>query len=190
MTSLRVGGALALLLALTGVARADDGESRTIAKGRRSIAFSLPDGGGGRLGVWKMVSARSNLGMNLRIEHEMEKHTIGPDSMRHEDGYSYWDIGLGPSLKRYLFLRETVSPFLLGDLEVSYRWAKGTYERGADLTAGLGADWTPLDWISIGGATGFTWHESMRRYSGYGARKDSDSRFDTMTSRLTMHLYF
>jgi hypothetical protein len=190
MTWLRVGGALALLLALMGVARADDGESLTIVKGRRSVSFSLPDGGGGRLGVWKMISARSNLGMNLRIDHEMDKRTVGPDSMRREDGFWYWDIGLGPSLKRYLLLRPTVSPFLLGEFEASYRWTSGTYERGGDLTGGLGADWTPLEWISIGGATGFTWHESMRRYSGSGAPKESNSRFNTMTSRLTLHLYF
>ena len=188
-----VGGlsALVLLVSVVGQARAEEGVSKAIAKGRWSLAFSLPDGGGGEFGVWKMVSGRSNLGVNLDIVHVMQKRTVGPDSMRSEIGFSVWRVSLGPSIKRYLVVREKVSPFLLASLQGLYgRESDHTNTRGWTLKAGLGADWTPLESISIGASTGFAWTESMTRYAAPGAPKDSESFFDTMTTSLTLHLYF
>jgi len=190
MRWIRGFSALVVLVSVAGAAWAEESDSKAIAKGRWSVAFSLPDGGGGSMGVWRMVSQKSNLGINVGIDHEMEQFTSGPDSLRAKGGSSFWAVSLGPSIKRYLVVRDAVSPFLLASLRGSYRWSRGAYRRGATLEAGLGADWTPLESISIGAATGVSWTESMVSYSAQGAPKTSNSLFDTMTTSLMMHLYF
>jgi hypothetical protein len=181
--------ALVVVLSLPGTARAEDAQ-RTLAKGRWSLAFALPDGGGGAMGVWKMVSAKSNLGINLGIDHEMQKLTVGPDTMRDETGHFFWLMTVGPSLKRYLVVRERVSPFLFASAKASYGWGDSSNRRMSTLEWGLGADWTPLESISIGASTGLRWVESRTSYSETGAPKASQSLFDTMTTELMMHLYF
>jgi hypothetical protein len=180
-----------LCLSIAVIAHAaDEGESRAIARGRWSLAFSLPDGGGGELGVWKMVSHRTNLGVNLAVDHAMEKFTYGPDSDRVENGHWFWSIAMGPSINRYLALNRTVSPYLLGSLTGTYRWDGVSYQRSATLRAGIGADWTPLESIAIGAATGIEWTEAMRSESRPEAPKASSSLFDTMSTALTLRLFF
>ena len=185
-------GALSALLILVGVspAQAEEGDSRAIQRGRYSLAFTLPDGGGASFGVWKMISARSNLGLNLGINHEFRNTTAGPDTMRFHYGTGFWSFSFGPSLKRYIAIHRSVSPYLLGSLEGLYRWSKHTYTRAATLQAGLGADWTPLESISIGGSTGIGWTESVTSHSDFGASKESASSFNTLATSLTLHLYF
>jgi len=181
--------ALVAVLSLVGTARAEDAH-RTLAKGRWSLAFALPDGGGGAMGVWKMVSAKTNLGINLGIDHGMNKTTVGPDTMRTESGGFFWLVTAGPSLKRYLVVRERVSPFLFASAKGSYGWGDSSNRRMSTVEWGLGADWTPLESISIGASTGIRWVESKTSYSETGAPKISDSIFDTMTTELMLHLYF
>jgi hypothetical protein len=179
-----------LILITASPALAQESDSPTIQKGRHSLAFALPDGGGTSIGFWKMVSARSNLGLTLGINHEFRKSTVGPDTMRINFGSGFWAFSFGPSLKRYMAVHRSVSPFLLGSLAGDYRWSKGVYTRAATLEVGLGADWTPLESISIGGSTGFGWTEAMTNRSDYGAPKQSASSFNTLVSALTLHLYF
>ena len=197
MTWIRIGSAFALLMllmTLAGTAWAEEGESRAIAKGRWSLAFSLPQGGGTRLGVWKMVSGRSNLGVSLGIDHRFNEETWGPDSSRFRVGTLFWTFSLEPAVKRYLFLREQVSPFLVAALRGSYGWAESgsmrRFNRSATLTAGLGADWTPLRDVSIGASTGIEWTEGMESQNDSDATKDKLSLFGTKTGALTLHLYF
>jgi len=199
MTWIRCLITLLALVWVAGPALAEESASRAIAKGRWSLAISLPDGGGGSMGLWKMVSARSNLGATIGIAHDRETTTDGPDTARVAMGTQFWTVSLEPSIKRYLALREAISPYLFGGLKGSYGWSYGDglyfsnsnrYMRSAALRVGLGADWTPLEAISIGAATGILWSESMTSYSEPGAPKRSESRFDTMTTELTLHLYF
>jgi hypothetical protein len=189
MRWLWVLGALLPLVA-TSPARADQTDSRAIQKGRYSLAFSLPDGGGSTVGIWKMVTARSNLGLTLGINHEFRRGTTGPDTMRSEFGSGFWSFSFGPSLERYLVVRRDVSPFLLASLEGTYGWSRGVYDRAATLEWGVGADWTPLESMSIGGATGISWTESMESRSDSGASKESHSSFNTVSTSLTLRLYF
>jgi len=190
----RIGIVLAVLLALAGGARADEGESRAIARGRWSLAFSLPDGGGAQFGVWKMVSGRSNLGLNLGIAHQFQEETWGPDSARGRAGTVFWTFSLQPTLKRYLLLREYVSPYLTAALEGTYGWISAggikEYNRNATLLAGFGADWTPLRDVSIGASTGIKWTEGISSDNDAAATKHRISVFDTQTGSLTLHLYF
>jgi hypothetical protein len=183
-----------LVLTTTSPALAKDGESRAIQKGRYSLAFSLPDGGGGQLGVWKMVSGRSNLGVNLGIDHSRQTTTIGPDSFRQGEVSQYWTFSIEPSLERYVSLERDVSPYVFAALQGSYGWTEGffpkSYTRSATLSLGLGADWTPLESISIGAATGIRWRESMRSESATDAPKEGGSQFGTVSTSLTLHLYF
>jgi hypothetical protein len=194
MTWIRIGSALAVLLALAGGASADEAESRAIAKGRWSLAFSLPDGGGSQLGVWRRVSGRSNLGLNLGIDHSRETDTIGPDSSRQGEVNQFWTFSIEPSLERYLVLQRDVSPYVFAALQGSYGWTESSfqksYSRSATLSFGLGADWTPLESISIGAATGIRWRESMRSESAPDAPKQGQSQFGSVATSLQLHLYF
>lgn len=141
-----------------------------------------------------MVSGRSNLGLNLGIDHTRVTNTAGPDTFRTGSAEQFWDFSIEPSLERYLSLRRDVSPFVFTALRGSYGWfEQGSYKsfrRSATLTFGLGADWTPLESISIGGATGITWRESMTSYADSGAPKFGQSNFGTVSSSLKLHLYF
>jgi hypothetical protein len=179
-----------LVLTATTPALAEEGDSRAIQKGRYSLALTLPDGGGTSFGVWKMITTRSNLGLTLGINHEFRRSTEGPDTLRDEFGSGFWSFSFGPSLERYLVVRRSVSPFVFGSLSGSYLWSKGLYRRAATLAWGLGADWTPLESVSIGGSTGISWTEAMESRSDFGAPKQSSSSFNTMASALTLHLYF
>jgi len=202
MKWVRIGIALAVLTMPAGAARADEdgsraiakGESRAIAKGRWSLAFALPDGGGSQFGVWKMVSGRSNLGLNLGIDHSFDVETWGPDSARSRSGSVYWTFSLQPSMKRYLFVRDPVSPFLSIALKGSYGWNESgpfrRLSRSATLSAGVGADWTPLRDLSIGASTGIEWTEGMVSENDPDATKNMFSLFGTRTGSLTLHLYF
>jgi len=192
-----VRGLSVLLLLVAGAAPAfaEDNAARTIEKGRWSLAFSLPDGGGAQFGVWKMVSGRSNVGINLGVDHLYEEETWGPDSAR--SGYAqayFWTFSLQPSIKRYLFLRERVSPFVSAALQGSYGWRNSgrvkVFTKSATLSAGLGADWTPLRDVSIGASTGLEWTEGMSSANDFLATKEKTSIFDTHTGSLTLHLYF
>jgi hypothetical protein len=183
-----------LVLTTTSPARAEEGGSRAIQKGRYSLAFSLPDGGGAQFGVWKMVSGRSNLGVNLGVDHRFDEETWGPDSARSRTGNLFWTFSLQPSMKRYLFVRDPVSPFLSMALKGSYGWEESgplrRFTRSATLSAGLGADWTPLRDLSIGASTGIDWTEGMSSRNDPDATKDQISIFGTRTGSLTLHLYF
>lgn len=194
MRSLRAFGFALLLLLLAGPASGQGGPSRAIEKGRWSIAFTLPEGGGSAIGVWKMISSRTNLGVNLGIGHQFDLRTSGPDSARRESGGTFWRFSIEPTIKRYLILRESVSPFVLGALKGSYGWIDyGNHEefsRSATLSAGLGVDWSPLRAMSIGASTGIEWTESMTSVNDYEAPKFRVSEFNTATTALILQLYF
>jgi len=191
---IRIALALALTMTLACASWADEGASRAIAKGRYSLAFTLPDGGGAQFGVWKMISGRSNLGVNLGIDHTFNEETWGPDSARSRTGNLFWTFSLQPSLKRYMFVRDPVSPFLSMAFKGSYGWNEsGPYRRftrSAKLSAGLGADWAPLRDVTIGGSAGLEWTEGMSQTNDSEATKDKISIFGTRTGSLTLHLYF
>jgi len=205
---MRILTALSVILLLGVAAGAAFGEnegSRVIQKGRWSLAFTLPDGGGATFGIWKMASTRSNLGLNIGVNHDRRWYSSGPGSATYTEDTSFWKFSLQPSIKRYLALRENVSPYLFGAVGGAYGWGKSTYSspaypalppdksynRSASLRLGLGVDWTPLDDISIGAFTGLNWTEGGLDGSGYSeSSRNGYSGFNTEITRLTMHVYF
>jgi len=134
------------------------------------------------------------LGVNLGIDHTFNEETWGPDSARSRTGNLFWTFSLQPSLKRYMFVRDPVSPFLSMAFKGSYGWNEsGPYRRftrSAKLSAGLGADWAPLRDVTIGGSAGLEWTEGMSQTNDSEATKDKISIFGTRTGSLTLHLYF
>lgn len=200
---MRILTALSTILLLgvaAGVAFGESEGSRVIQKGRWSLAFTLPDGGGATFGVWKMASTRSNLGLNIGVNHDRGWFSSGPDSAEYTQDRSFWNFSLQPSIKRYLALGENVSPYFFGAVGGAYGWGKSayssprypsppqkSYNRSASLRLGLGVDWTPLDDISVGAFTGLNWTEAG---SDDGSSKHGHSEFNTEITRLTMHVYF
>jgi hypothetical protein len=107
---------------------------------------------------------------------------------------TYWTLSIQPAIKRYLVLRESVSPYWMGALRGTYGWSEfgrsHLYSREATLSAGIGADWTPLRDVSIGASTGIEWTESISSRNDSGATKERLSDFNTVSTSLQLHLYF
>jgi hypothetical protein len=176
--------------AAAGPALGENEGSRAIQKGRWSIAISLPDGGGTTFGAWKMVSGRSNVGVDIGAAYARYKNSsVGSPN---QYTISRWNISLQPSIKRYLSLHQSVSPYLLGAIRGEYGWSKQTpnsksFSRGAGATLGLGADWTPLEAVSLGAHTGL---DLFLGSSSQDNQRFETGAFGTLDSGLTMHVYF
>ena len=191
--------AVLILGAAAGSAFGEDEGSRAIQKGRWSIEISLPNGGGNTLGIRKMVSARSNFGVNLGVAHDLDKRPYSP-SLPGSYSFSRWDVSVQPSVKRYLSLHQNVSPYFLGAIKGEYGWLKETnaggppfkgFTRSAVASLGLGVDWTPLEAISIGAYTGLNLSLSGTSQGiGTTAGTVRSDHFGTVDSGLTMNLYF
>jgi len=191
--------AVLILGAAAGAAFGEDEGSRAIQKGRWSIEISLPDGGGNTFGIRKMVSARSNFGVDLGLAQDRNK-TPYSQSLARSYSFSRWVVSLQPSVKRYLSLHQSVSPYLLGAIKGEYGWLKETntgsppfkgFTRSAAASLGLGVEWTPLETIGIGAYTGLTLSLSGTS-QGIGTSQGTvrSDHFGTVDSGLTMNLYF
>ena len=159
-------------------------------RGARSLQLS--PGGSSRVGVWKMVSERTNLGVDVGVALGRG----GSDDADVEDRTS-WSLAVAPSLKRYA---EPVGPFApylfasvplgvqrqaFGDSGVQSGWSIG----GA-LAAGL--DWFPARGVSLGAHAGLAASHNLFGFDadgGPGVDAESD-RFATFGSGLSLHIYF
>jgi hypothetical protein len=148
----------AALLAMPGLAEAQQGTAqRTLVDGRRSIVFEWPllagtAGGHGRLEAWQMYSPNTNLG--LVLEAAINRRTLPGDATEREIF-----IAVGPAIKRYMSIQQTVAPYIRGHLLLGY-FSEVTPADvevrgwGILLGGGVGVEWFPWDRIGIGGFTG------------------------------------
>lgn len=155
--------------------------------GARSLQVGV--GGSGSIGVWRMHSPRTNLGLNVGLSVDRS----GPREAK-ETGES---VSLEPAFKRYASPLGRVSPFLFGGVLASYAHQRGPgwswNGLGAGVEGAVGVDWFPVHDVSLGGYLG-----AAAAYSSGRSRPDNGPAAPRITfwevrslaSGLTLHLYF
>jgi hypothetical protein len=162
------------------------GSQNALQKGRRSISFSLPDGGGTSFGIWTMLSERTNLGLNVGIEMQ---DSDAPD-------VEGWELQLAPAIKRYTRSLGPVTPFLYGEVNLGFgessQGANDVSNWGTGAFGGLGVEWFPVRSVSIGGYTGIGLRYTSSEVDTPGLPSDTrtDFRLSTATSGLSLQIYF
>jgi opacity protein-like surface antigen len=217
-----------LLLALGAAnAGAEDSPSPTLQKGRWSLAFSATGGGGAGLGIWHLISSRVNLGLTVTGSiddddsktDELRRDEDSSDQLFDESDGRSWTLTVEPGIKWYPVVGERVSPFVRGSASFTHHSSRSTsrdenpssvylIEYHTDDTdygvgVGIGVEWTPLPFMSIGGHTGIS-VSYRRREEIRGSASDLDTRYsasvrhtksssldvDTFRSNLFLTLYF
>lgn len=174
-----------------------------LRQGAWSLTFQFPTVGGGELGelgAWKMVDARTNLGISLSATlTDRSRETDG-----HEDSEVHTSVALGLNARRYAATARRVAPYVQARLAAGRGHTRRTGD-GVDgtvravfasATAAAGAEWFPTPQFSVAGHTGVTVFASRRTYDGTGAQgdereaRDRDLSLDTLTSTLSLRIYF
>lgn len=170
--------------------------------GDRSIAFALPSGGGGSLGIWWHRAGGRSRALELGLDTGAALD-VGGDV----DRYSLQtNASLGLAFKRYGTAVGPVSPHLYAGTGIRGHWrnqgvddpgrsAYSWWGGGAYGRLGLGVDWFPLERVSIGGHTGGSleyWYQNPPQ--GTGLSGDEPHRhavsFGLFTSGLSLNIYF
>lgn len=202
-----VPGVLALLLlgALPARAQQADSVATGLVRGAYSLSFTVPEfgsgGGTGSFGFWRMVSERTNLGLNLSLHTAHVRHEIDPDTLPDRESVeSNFAVALGPALRRYLAPSERLGPFLYGSVQAGYTWQRRRVDGLPDVRAhgatfageaGVGLEWFPTRDVSVSGHTGL--RAGFSTLSGdFGGGEFDDRTFTagTFTAALSLNLYF
>lgn len=182
--------AATVLAAAPVAAQQADEPVNSLERGRRSLSFSLPDGGGASFGYWVMRSEQTNLGIDVGFR-------INRSIIEGNDDPMNYSISVGPALRRYVVLDGHVAPFLQGGIDLSYgsRSVGGGDERSIGLrpTVGLGVEWFPVRSISIGGYAGIGIGYARTRVdldTGTDPDPTQTLSIGTFTSALALRIYF
>ncbi|HEY8470544.1 MAG TPA: hypothetical protein VIL18_12915 [Longimicrobiales bacterium] len=181
-----VVSAMVLAAVAAPAAAQQAGSENALQKGRRSISFGLPGGGGTSFGIWTMLSQRTNLGLNVELDmRDSDTPDVGS-----------WELELAPAIKRYTRGLGPVTPFLYGEVSLGFAessqgandlssWSTGAF-------GGLGVEWFPVRSVSIGGYTGIglSYMSSEVETPGLPSDSRTDFRLSTGTSALSLHIYF
>ena len=123
--------------------------------GSYGFSFDLPSGGGTGFGIRRMMSPSSNLGVSIVVGYRKDdsERPAEPDETR-----TSWSIGLRPDLRLYRRNARSVLPFLSLEAEVGYnKQTADEFEASGfklGMGVGVGAEWFPLEEMSISGSTG------------------------------------
>lgn len=149
--------------------------------GSYSIGFDLPEGGGGGFIVRKMVRSGVSAGIHLTGQASWVERT-GEASSRN------WTVGAYPDLRWYRSPVGRVVPFIvLGlGLEFDSNDAVKTSAR-----TGLGAEWFPVDGVSIVGSTGISvgYSRSEEKHEGETMVHEVSS-LNLFRSALSLNFHF
>jgi len=196
----RSAAIIAVLLVLPAAhARSQSAPTDQLHRGAWSLSFTLPSGGGEAVGAWKMVGARTGLGLvvgySSRYSDERYSDTTAVPHVESGD----WAVRLEPTLKLYRRPGPNVATYLLATVGSSYQWNGENYETSSSrdhgwslyARAGFGVEWFPLSAISVDGwmavGTGATW--SHHRYENGSTSDRTDLNGQTLTSALALHIY-
>lgn len=205
------GAVLALLVLGTVPARAQqpDSVSNGLVRGAYSLSFGVPQfgagGGTGTFGFWRMVSGRTNLGLNASVQTAHARREIDNDTLPDRESVeSLFSVAAGPAIRRYLAPAERLGPFLYGSVQAGYtsqrQRADGNYlvrMYGVTLggEAGVGLEWFPTRDVSFSGHTGV--RAGVSSVSGEFDQGFDEGEFDdrnffagTFTAGLSINLYF
>lgn len=163
-------------------------EGPTPEVGTYGVAFNLPDGGGAGFGLRKMISERTNLGIDVTLDldrREFEDEAIGTDAA------TDWSIAVSPDLRLYRDARGPVVPFLEIDALLGYA-EESDVRSGITVGAGagIGVEWFPLDGMSISGSTGVSARFSHDESDTASPASRDQFLVTAFRSQLTLNLYF
>ncbi|HEX6042573.1 outer membrane beta-barrel protein [Longimicrobium sp.] len=201
-----LAAAAAAVLAFSAPLRAQDADSAFAPNGLRpgawSLSFAAPGSGSGEratLGAWRMVGARTNLGVTLGLALS--------DSERDDDGQDTEEtdtsLQLGINARRYLALTRGVAPYVQGGVfagtSTQQREVADFEDRvesnfvGAEVA--VGAEWFPVRQFSVAGHTGLRALRSQAELSATNPADDenvdaSGTGISTFTSALSLQIYF
>lgn len=185
----QAGAWLTCALLLWGPASlAAQAESVTPSEGSYGLWFSLPDGGGAGLGVRKMLSSTTNFGIGVVFGFRWEDVDIpaGP-----QDARTSVSVGLRPDVRLYRSTSGRVIPFLALGGRFAYQKQSGAFDAWAvdfGTDVGIGAEWFPVDDMSVSGATGV---EVLYRHATNGGGGTNRSfALSVFRSELSINLYF
>lgn len=194
--------AAGLALAQPAAAQEDDGRPNALREGAYALSFGIPEGGQGELGIWKMVSERTGLGLEVGLGASRTELDRAPG----EQTSTRWEVAAGLAARRYLATTRAVAPFLTGRLSAAYLEGRSD-SPGIDtehsawrtaLSGGLGVEWFPARSVSVGGHTGAALsygRTSAVRPLPSGEPSPGDATatgvfFHTFTSGLSFRIYF
>ena len=181
--------AVAVGAMVLGAAPVDAQVPEALSKGTTSLAFTLPQSGSSAAGIWRFLTDRDALGLTVSVQVNREHVSAGLIDRTATN----WGIGMGPAYKRYFTPKGRVAPFVnaaavaswngddLPDVPDANRW-------GLNATAGLGADWFPVEEISLGGFVGI--RGSYGTMDGPSGIEHSSWALRTLTSAISAHVYF
>ena len=198
---------LALLLLAAAPAAAQEAVSarNALRPGAWSLSFGLPFGGGGPelgagLGAWRMVSARTNLGVELDAYFQRADQEDAEGNERERETAR---AGVAVAARRYLDLGRAVAPFLAGRVGAGlFREAvdgddvpESVVSRGwsADARGGVGVEWFPARSVSVSGSTGVGIGFERARLRGGpepGEAESTGFSAGTFTTELGFRIYF
>lgn len=176
-----------VLAGVVGLSLAAPAAAQLPEQGARSLRLS--SSGDTQVGAWKMVSARTGLGLEAGV-------ALGRESRDDEDG-TYWGLTAAPSFKRYGAPVGPFAPYLFGSVPLGLERTghptgstRTGWTVGGALAAGL--DWFPVPRASVGAHAGVEVLRESQSFddgpvSGPGARS---TVFGTFGSGLSLHIYF
>lgn len=181
---MRAWAGVAVLAA--GLSMATGAAAQLPQPGARSLRVSA--GGSNSIGVWRMRSERTNLGLNLGLS--AGRRAYG------ETGETYQGLSLEPAVKRYSSPTRSFAPFVYGSVLGSYEHRRAQnltqHTFGVGGQGAVGMDWFPVRNVSVGGQVGV-----QATYSRTHADPDSghfpgySTLFaQSLNSGLVLHLYF
>jgi len=149
---------------------------------RGAWSLELSPAGDAQIGVWKMRSERTNLGVDFGLRLDRTDHAgSGPIGER-----TFLGLIVAPSIKRYGTPVGPFAPYLFGSVPfgVEQKEIGGSsawWMVGGSLAAGL--DWFPVRNVSVGGRAGI-----LASYRDSSAQSVTD--VGTFSSGLSLHFYF
>ena len=168
-------------------------------KGAWNVSFSFPNGGGSSFGLSTMVAPSWSLGLVVDLQSSDSDINPTEGSIAASSEVDDREFLIGPVLKKYFRSRGSVAPFLRSSVALGWtnRETRQTNaERVFDTFTysgrlGVGADWFPLEGISLGGFTGVlvTRVDVTSTLNDLGITQDTWA-VTTFTSDLVLRIWF
>lgn len=176
-----------VVLSLQPLALSGQSRSRSVLPeaGSHGISFSLPSGGGASFGIRKMLSASTNGGIDLSLGVNHAKTETGGVS----NSATTTSVSVRPGARLYHASAGPVAPFLHLYGLVSYvNGPNDMWTLGGGAGVGVGAEWFPLEHMSISGYTGLD--AMVEHEHDTGGTTADQTVLRAATSGLSLNLYF
>ncbi|HEX8905646.1 MAG TPA: hypothetical protein VF771_12420 [Longimicrobiaceae bacterium] len=190
--------ALTLMAALPARAQETVEAPPSLVAGKHAFSFDIPQSGGGAIGGWANLTARTQLGVRLGAHFRHQRQTASDST---DYGQTVRDMQLGVEVRRFMPVSAAVAPFVGGSLFTSFgrqtqddqfhELAQSYWGGGADL--GIGVEWFPVSTVSVGGrlSVDATYSHTRARLDGApGPGTGNFFEIGTGTSALSLKIYF